>query len=257
MPTITVTKNYSDGSALTETHLDDAFESVETFINTTKLDSNNIQSGGVATGNIADASVTESKLASDAVSTTKILDNNVTGAKLASNTADDSTLTYDGTSHYLKIKDSGVGTTQIAASAVTTAKIADANVTTAKIATGAVTQAKRAALTWNRGGSSDAFTTSSTSYVTVCTSAITTSGRPVLLILQPAGGGISDINGSCFFNMVRGGFGSIAEGTFVFGSGFCMVDNPDAGTYTYTLEVKKDGAINPEVEHYRLVSVEL
>lgn len=54
--------------------------------------------------------------------------------------ADEVTLTKDGST--FKIKDGGVGTTQIADKAVTTDKIADLAVTEAKIATDAVTTAK-------------------------------------------------------------------------------------------------------------------
>jgi hypothetical protein len=69
----------------------------------------------------SDASVTVTKIASDAVTTIKILDANVTAAKLASD---------------------AVTTIKILDANVTTAKIADANVTTAKIADSAITSAK-------------------------------------------------------------------------------------------------------------------
>lgn len=83
MPALTITKTYDDGTAFTESQLDAFKNSIETFVNTTKLDSDNIQSLGIATANLADSAVTAAKIASDAVTTAKILDANVTTAKLA------------------------------------------------------------------------------------------------------------------------------------------------------------------------------
>jgi hypothetical protein len=83
MPTLTITKNYADGQDLTEAHLDTAFESVETFLNTTKLGSDNLQSSAVIEGTITNGAVTEGKLASSAVTTTKISDASITLAKFA------------------------------------------------------------------------------------------------------------------------------------------------------------------------------
>ena len=82
MPLITVTKLYDDGQILTEAMLDAIKDSVEDAFNTTKLDSDNIQTGGIATASLADVSVTEAKLANDAVTTVKIDDGAVTLVKL-------------------------------------------------------------------------------------------------------------------------------------------------------------------------------
>lgn len=68
MPTLTVTKNYSDGTVLTKAQLDSAFTSVETFVNTTKLDSTNLQSGAVTASAIASGAVGSSQIASSAIS---------------------------------------------------------------------------------------------------------------------------------------------------------------------------------------------
>lgn len=73
MPLFTMTKQYDDGSALTEAMLDAMKSSTETFLNTTKLDSDNIQDGGID----SDA------LASNAVTTNKINTAAITAAKLA------------------------------------------------------------------------------------------------------------------------------------------------------------------------------
>lgn len=55
MPTLAITTNYSAWSVLTQAHLDDAFGSITTFMNTTKIDSDNIQSGGVSKANLVAA----------------------------------------------------------------------------------------------------------------------------------------------------------------------------------------------------------
>jgi hypothetical protein len=77
MPTLTVTKNWDDGQVLTEAQLDDIKNSLETFFNTTKINSANIQDGGVSTANLADLAVTVAKIANSTI----------TGAKIASNVA--------------------------------------------------------------------------------------------------------------------------------------------------------------------------
>lgn len=61
MPTFTMTKNWDDGQTLTENMLDDIKTSVETFLNTTKLDSDNIQTGGISNDNLA-GNITTDKL---------------------------------------------------------------------------------------------------------------------------------------------------------------------------------------------------
>lgn len=75
MPSLTISKTYEDGDVLLESDLDLIRTDITTFINTTKLDADNLQ----------DAAVTTAKLASDAVTTAKITDANVTTAKIADN----------------------------------------------------------------------------------------------------------------------------------------------------------------------------
>ncbi len=48
MPTLSVTKTYQDGDILTEADLDNIRESIQTFVNTTKLDDDNIQNNGIS-----------------------------------------------------------------------------------------------------------------------------------------------------------------------------------------------------------------
>lgn len=82
MPVVDVPKPYLDGDDLTESMLDTCFEYLETLLNTTKLDSDNIQSGGIVADNLASASVTEPKIGSSAVTTNKIADDAITTAKI-------------------------------------------------------------------------------------------------------------------------------------------------------------------------------
>lgn len=84
MPTVTITKNWDDGQPLTESMLDDIKTSVETALNTTKLDSDNIQDGGIDEDAIAALAVSTGKIANLAVETGKIAAGAVTPAKLAS-----------------------------------------------------------------------------------------------------------------------------------------------------------------------------
>jgi hypothetical protein len=105
MAALTITKTYSDTQVLFEADLDGIKSSLETFVNTTKLNDDNIQDQGITgTDKIAATSVTAAKIAPDTITSSNI-----------------------------------------AASAVTTAKIAASNITTAKIDTTAVTAAKIAA----------------------------------------------------------------------------------------------------------------
>lgn len=84
MPSISITKNWDDGAVLSESNLDDIKNSIETFLNTTKIDNANIQTGGIATANYAAGSVDAAAIGSSAVTTAKINDGAVTQAKRAS-----------------------------------------------------------------------------------------------------------------------------------------------------------------------------
>jgi len=65
MPTLTITKDYKDGEVLTEAALDEIKSSLETFLNTTKLDYNNFQDAGVAVSDIATATIALTNLNAD------------------------------------------------------------------------------------------------------------------------------------------------------------------------------------------------
>lgn len=84
MPTLTVTKSYSDGAVLNASDLDDIITSIETLINTTGLDDDNIQNSGItASSKLIDGTISAAKIATSAVTTAKINDAAVTTDKLA------------------------------------------------------------------------------------------------------------------------------------------------------------------------------
>ena len=109
MSKLKITKTYQDGVTPTQTDIDNIVDSIETFINVTKLSGENIQDNSInALQVFAPESITAGKLANFSITTDKIADGAVTAGKL-----------QEG--------------------AITTAKIADGAVTTSKIADGAVT----------------------------------------------------------------------------------------------------------------------
>lgn len=86
MPTLTITKSYADGDILTEADLDNIRNDVITFLNTTKLDDDNIQDAGITgSSKLIDSSVTTAKINDAAITTAKIADLAVTSDKLAAN----------------------------------------------------------------------------------------------------------------------------------------------------------------------------
>jgi microcystin-dependent protein len=124
MAQISITKDWADGEVLTEADLDNIKDDVETFLNTTKINDDNIQTSGItASTKLVDASITAAKLDSSCVTTVKINDEAVTTAKLAS----DAVTTA-------KILDANVTAAKLATDSVTTAKVADSQITLAKLA---------------------------------------------------------------------------------------------------------------------------
>lgn len=93
MATLIVSKTYADTQILFEADLDAMKASVETFINTTKINDDNLQPAGitgttklaalsVSTANLADEGITGPTIASAAVTTAKIIDGSATAAKI-------------------------------------------------------------------------------------------------------------------------------------------------------------------------------
>lgn len=102
MATLTIPNSFIAATVILSAEVNANFNAVATFLNTTKINFDNIQDSGVTTVKIADGAIT----------TVKILDANVTTDKIA---------------------DSNVTTAKIADGNVTTAKILDANVTEPKL----------------------------------------------------------------------------------------------------------------------------
>lgn len=75
MPTLDITQSYSDTNALTEAQLDAIRTSLQTFINTTGIDEDNIEDLAITTTLIASSAVETAKIADDAVTAAKIVDN--------------------------------------------------------------------------------------------------------------------------------------------------------------------------------------
>jgi hypothetical protein len=260
MATLNITRSYQDGYVLFQDDLDALADSVETFLNTTKITDDNIQDNGItASTKLVDVSVSTEKLAASSVTTSKILDANVTTAKIA---------------------DANVTTVKIADANVTTAKIADANVTTAKIADGAITPAKRAALGQQISASSGSFSTSTGSYVDVTnlSVSITTTGRPVFICLIGDGNGallsvigvetpttvtnmsaqfkISRDSTNIYETFLKMQSASSSDPILFAPPGAIMtIDIPAAGTYTYKLSAK--GANTAYCQYCKLVAFEL
>lgn len=63
MPQISISKTYSDEEILFEQDLDNIREDVQTFLNVTKIDSDNIQDAGIETAKIEDGAITNDKIA--------------------------------------------------------------------------------------------------------------------------------------------------------------------------------------------------
>jgi len=118
-----------------------------------------IKAGVVGNTELADNSVTSTKIADGTIVTADLADNSVTSAKI-----------IDGQVMTADIADAAVTTIKIADANVTTAKIADANVTTAKIADLNVTTAKIADMSVTTNKIADANVTT----IKIADNAITT-----------------------------------------------------------------------------------
>lgn len=172
MPTFDIPKLYNDGEDLYEAHLDAAFEYIEGALNTTKLDSSNLQTGAVVADTIASGAVTEGKISSGAISTTKIADTAITGAKLNSGVVDATTIEIAESK--LRVKDGAITTAKIASGAITTALLPAANT----------------ALSASSGAFAPNLNTFGTPTADACSISHTASGtRPILVDVVPDGTG--------------------------------------------------------------------
>jgi hypothetical protein len=237
VPALTIPYSFSANTTAQSSQVNANFSAVATLLNSTLLDSTNIQTGGIATANLAA--------------------NSVTGAKLASSCADGTTLQY--TSSTLSIKASGVGTSQIADGAVTQAK-----------------RASLGQQVSSSSGAYSTASTSLTA-VTNLSVTITTTGRPLFLGLVHDGTSNSGEfaftgssgTGSGLYEFYDSGNSTAvvhmnpqgAGGTGVFTCELTPpwhVFVPTAGTYTYTFRVAKTGSTSTVTCAYmKLVAYEL
>jgi hypothetical protein len=235
-----VRRLYASGVAPTKEQLDAFVDDIETFINLTKLNDDNIQDAGIdATTKIIDGTVTTAKFKNSAVTTAKIADSAILTAALAP---------------------LGIESASIANLAVTTAKIADSAITTAKINDTAVTKIKAADnYTLSSAISfTDTYNAFRAYYTPVDKSisvTITTSGNPVLVTLIPTSSagefattyttGVPPIATIFFYRdstVVSYQYANNYSGRGPGGGSYFVIDTPAAGTYTYKLMYGIQGA---------------
>lgn len=173
MAFIDISKNYADGDVLTEADLDAIQSSLTTFFNTTKINDDNIQEGGItASSKLAAGSVTAAKITDGTLTSTKVASANITTAKLATDS-----VTADA----------------LATGSITTDKLATGTLTNVKFADGIISASKLAAENTVVASNAISFTTSGTGaeVVTNATVTITATGKPIWIGLQgtSAGGG--------------------------------------------------------------------
>ena len=176
-----------------------------------------------------------------------------------------------------QIADSNITTAKILDSNVTTAKIADDNVTTAKIPNAAITSPKLAGPNWAISSTCGSFLFNSLTFaaVTNLSASITTIGRPVKVYLVSDGSGsnsgiIRNAGANNFARInIRFKRGATVIAQFVAGvsdsvvnppsayippGSFIAIDQPSAGTSTYTVEAAtENGTVNCFVDYCKLV----
>jgi hypothetical protein len=292
---ISRTVTFEDGNILTASQLNSEFNNVVNGVNS--IDNANIASGanidpaklsatiaGIAiTRNAAGAlavGVDDSTIETNAdlirlkdsgITSAKILDGTIVnadidtdtieGTRLNANVADNSSIELSGDA--LQLKDDG--TTQ--------AKLAHRTVTTNGTDPGAGGISQSA--------SSGVFQTGSAAYVLVTnqSTTLTTTGRPVMVMLAGVSGSESKI-GCVFlasfycesgFKLLRGAtelssslvsftrdLGSTNSQMWVPPSSMMVIDTPAAGTYTYHFHARSEGGVTlTDVSHTRIVAYEL
>jgi hypothetical protein len=176
---------------------------------------------------------------------------------------DDSTLTIDG--DILKVKDAGIIVTQLGDASVETAKIKDAN----------VTQAKRVALGQQVSSSSGSFNTTSSSFVDVTnlSVSITTTGRPVFIMLISDGSTTAsnlgfldtDNTGQVSYRLLRNSteiarwthYGTSSSNYQYIPATLPFIDVVAVGTYTYKLQATTSQSSSVFVYNFKLIAFEL
>lgn len=253
MASIDITKSYLDGEILLEADLDNIINDVETFLNTTGINDDNIQNAGItASSKLIDGTISTDKLATSAVTTEKIAADAIDGTLIADDSID--------SEHYV-----------------------DESIDTAHIADSAVTPAKRSSLGQQLSSSSGSFSTTSTSDtdVTNLSVSIPTTGRPVFVGLVSANHASTDsilrlTEGSGSPSTARVTMRFVRDSTQIsrssFGwsgnnTGFSIpeippsavwtIDTPSAGTYTYKFTVASEDGETVAVTQCKLIAYEL
>jgi hypothetical protein len=237
MSTIARVTNFVDGDVLDAADLNDEFDNLVDNLNA--LNNDNIA---------AAAGIAPSKI-SASIAGSGLVKNGTTGAL----EVNPDNVTVEISSNQIVIKDLGITAAKLAADAVTTAKILDSNVTRAKLAALGQQQTGRI---------SDSETGSSYADLTGLTVTITTTGRPVMVMLQGATSGATGLaHGSTTLDAVETAVRILRDATVVAeyemetaltvsgatisvdsvvipASSIFVIDTPAAGTYTYKLQGK-------------------
>lgn len=203
-----------------------------------------------------------SHLSPGCITTTELANDSVTNAKMADNSV--------GTN---EIINASVTNGKIADNAVTEAKIADSSVTVNKLGAGSVTKTKLASLGQQISASSGSFTntTSTPQDVTNLSCTITTTGRPVRIVLIPDGSTFYNkiySEGYGYLNCLRGATSlgqfnirgpASPDLTLLPSTAFEWIDTPAAGTYTYKIQAYRDtlSGTNMNVWYAKLLVYEL
>lgn len=149
-------------------------------------------------------------------------------------------------------------------------RVKDDAVSTAKIQDGAITPAKLATANWVESSSSGSFSSSASAYVTITNHSIsvTTNGRPVMVMLTGDGAGSSSLvsfnsgaSSSAALRFKRDSTVIMQQGCQGYvnnnpAGAFFHIDQPAAGTYTYSAEIHPGGA-SAAVTNVKLVVFEL
>lgn len=189
---------------------------------------------------------------------TKIVTMDSTGALAANYVVDGTTITISGNT--IGVFAGGIGTTQLATNAVTTVKITDANVTRVKLAAVGQQISSSCGTFTNTNGTRTNVTNLSVS--------LTTSGRPVVLMLIGSGGATDQSNitftNDAEVSFLRDGtiininpFSTTGTAGAIPGSSVQFLDVIGAGTYTYTVQARKVLGTSMSVVNIRLAAYEL
>lgn len=200
--------------------------------------------GGIGPSQLADGSVTNAKLATNAVT-------GGSGGKIAA-----------GTIQFTEIATNTIISTNMANGSIGTSQLAASGVTTAKIAANAVTPAKLSALNVAASLSSGAFSqgASATNVVTNLSVTLTASGsRAMMIMIQPdATTSSASMTGSNAQVAIRRDGVQLWTMNITSSSqcGLTVFDNPSAGSHTYDVVAITGGGGNCSVGHVLLVAYE-